>query len=47
MVAQAVVRDGTCVPVNLTDQDVILYKATRIAALAEAEEPHSSSTFLQ
>ena len=45
MVAWAVVRAVTCVPVhvlNPTDQDVILYKATRIAALAEAEEPHSS-----
>ena len=44
MVARAVVRAGTCVPVrvlNPTDQDVILYKGTRIAALAEAEEPHS------
>ena len=40
MVARAVVRAGTCVPVrvlNPTDQDVILYKGTRIAALAEAE----------
>ena len=44
MAARAVVRAGTCVPVrvlNLTDQDVILYKGTRIAALAEAEEPHN------
>ena len=44
MVAWAVVRAGTCVPVrvlNPTDQDVILYKGTRIAALAEAGEPHS------
>ena len=43
-VVRAVVRAGTCVPVrvlNPTDQDVILYKSTRIAALAEAEEPHS------
>ena len=43
LVAWAVVRAGTCVPVrvlNPTDQDVILYKGTRIAALVEAEEPH-------
>ena len=45
MVARAVVTAGKCVPVcllNPTDQDVILYKGTRIAALAEAEEPDSS-----
>ena len=36
---------GNCVPVRLlnpTDQDIILYKGTRIAALAEVEEPDSS-----
>ena len=45
LVAWAVVRAVTCVPVHVlspTDQDVILYKGTRIAPLAEAEEPHSS-----
>ena len=45
MVAQAVVTAGNCVPVgvlNPTDQDIILYKGTRIAALAEVEEPDSS-----
>ena len=45
MVAQAVVTAGNCVPVhvlNPTDQDVTLNKGTRIAALAEVEEPDSS-----
>ena len=45
MVARAVVTAGNCVPVrvlNPTDQDIILYKGTRIAALAEVEEPDSS-----
>ena len=45
MVARAVVTAGNCVPVrvlNPTDQDIILYKGTRIAALVEVEEPDSS-----
>ena len=45
MVARAVVMAENCVLVSLlnpTDQDVILYKGTRIAALAEVEEPDSS-----
>ena len=41
MVARAVVTAGNCALVRLLNQDVILYKGTRIAALAEAEEPDS------
>ena len=45
MVAWAVVTAGNCVPVRLLnpiDQDIILYKGTRIAALAEVEESDNS-----
>ena len=41
MVAWAVVRAGTCVPVRVLNPFDQVYKDTRITALAEAEESHS------
>jgi len=45
MVAHAAVRAGVSVPMhvmNPTNQDITLYKGTRIATLAEAEDPNTA-----